>query len=144
MGWLDKLRNKGKAAASRIENKDLMEAIVGGCLLIAAADGEIEPEEIENLNKQIAANPSLAHFGSDITAAMRRFDGMLDAGYRIGKVNILREIEDVKSNPKEAEDVLMAMLTVAESDGEIEPEELTVLKEVATRLGLRLSDYGIE
>jgi Tellurite resistance protein len=33
------------------------------------------------------------------------------------------------------------MLTIAESDGEIEPEEQKVLEEVGRRLGLRVEDY---
>lgn len=35
-------------------------------------------------------------------------------------------------------------MTIAESDGEIEPEEVKVLKEVASMLGINLRDYGLE
>ena len=30
-----------KRAVKKLENRDLMQAIVGGCLLVAAADGEV-------------------------------------------------------------------------------------------------------
>ena len=42
---------------------------------------------------------------------------------------------------QEAEEVFVNMLTIAESDGEIEPEEQKVLEEVGRRLGLRVEDY---
>ena len=36
------------------------------------------------------------------------------------------------------------MLTVAEGDGNISPEELKVLAEIGNELGLRLKDFGVE
>jgi len=139
-------KKAGSAAAElkKMENRDLMEAVVAGSLLIAAADGEIEPEEITSLEKLLAANPSLEHFGPEINKVMARFESMLDAGFRIGKMKIMREIEDVKTSPQEAEEVFITMLTVAEADGEIEPEELAILKEVGSKLGIRLADYGLD
>lgn len=62
-------------------------------------------------------------------------------GFRVGRMNILREIEDIKNDPKEAEEVFVNMLTIAEADGEIEPAEHKVLEEVGRRLGLRVEDY---
>ena len=45
---LNKLFGKKVAAAKvelkKVENRDLMEAIVAGCLLVSAADGEIEKD----------------------------------------------------------------------------------------------------
>ena len=73
---------------------------------------------------------------------MMAFTDRLKAGYRVGRMEILREIQDVKGDQREKEDVLLAMLTVAEADGEIEPEEEKELNAVAQALGLRLSDYA--
>jgi tellurite resistance protein TerB len=53
----------------------------------------------------------------------------------------LREIDDIKNDPKEAEEVFVNMLTIAEADGQIEQEEQKVLEEVGRRLGLRVEDY---
>lgn len=130
-----------KVEIKKVENRDLMEAIIGGCLLVSAADGEIEKEETEKLDKLIRSNPNLAHFGNEITATINRFTEQLEAGFRVGRMNILREIDDIKNTPAEAEEVFCNMLTVAEADGEIEPEEQKVLEEVGRRLGLRIEDY---
>ncbi|EBL7793884.1 tellurite resistance protein, partial [Salmonella enterica] len=119
----------------------LMEAIIGGCLLVSAADGEIEKEETAKLDQLVRSNPRLSHFGNEITATITRFTEQLEAGFRVGRMNILREIEDIKNDPKEAEEVFVNMLTIAEADGEIEPAEHKVLEEVGRRLGLRVEDY---
>lgn len=140
-------KKKAAAAATemkKVENRDLMEAIIGGCLLVAAADGEIDADEISNLEKQISSNPSLKHFGGEIGQVMNTFTQMLDAGFLIGKMKILREIEDIKNDSAHAEEVFVNMVVIAGADGEVDEKEIAILKEVAQKLGVRYQDYGIE
>jgi tellurite resistance protein TerB len=144
LGIFKKRANAAKAELKKIENRDLMEAIVGGSLLVAAADGDIDASELTTLEKTVSANPNLVHFGAEIGKTINRFEKMLDSGFRIGKMHILREIEDIKNNPADAEEVFINMLTIAEADGEIDTAELAILKEVGQRLGVRLSEFGLE
>ncbi|MCY1303306.1 Tellurite resistance protein TerB [compost metagenome] len=133
-----------KRAVKKLENRDLMQAIVGGCLLVAAADGEISKNESAQVDLQIRANKNLEHFGQEITAQVNLFTEQLQAGFRLGRMNIMREIKDIASNPLDAEEVFVNMLTVAEGDGNISPEELKVLAEIGQLLNLRPKDFGIE
>lgn len=139
----DKVKNAA-GEIKKVENRDLMQAIIGGCILVAGADGDLEPSELDKLEKLIRSNKSLEGFGPEITETINRFKEQLEAGFRVARMNILREIEDVKNNASEAEEVLVNMITIAEADGEIEEAEKKVLKEVAQKLNLRLSDYGLE
>lgn len=145
---LSKLFGKKAAAAKaevkKFENRDLMEAIVGGSLLVAYADGQLEDEELANLEAQITANPSLDHFGPEIGKTINRFTSMFEAGFRVGQMKVLREIADIKSSPQEAEEVFVTMITIAEADGEIEPAELEVLKRVGRELGISLKEFGLD
>lgn len=133
-----------KRGVKKIENRNLMEAIVGGCLLVAAADGTISKQESSQIDKQIRANKNLEHFGSEITKQVNLFTEQLEAGFRLGRMNIMREIAEIASNPMDAEEVFTNMLVVAEGDGNIDPAEIKVLAEIGTLLGLRLKDFGIE
>lgn len=133
-----------KRAVKKLENRDLMQAIVGGCLLVAAADGEISKNESAQVDLQIRANKNLEHFGQEITAQVNLFTEQLQAGFRLGRMNIMREIKDIASNPLDAEEVFVNMLTVAEGDGNISPGELKVLAEIGQLLNLRPKDFGIE
>ena len=130
-----------KENLKRLENRDLMEAMVGGCLLIAFADGECEEAELLKMDEVLRTSKSLEGYGSELTDTINRFTARLKAGYIIGRAEILREINDVKGSQTEKEDVLLAMLTVAMSDGQIELEEQKELTQVAQRLGLRIEDY---
>lgn len=130
-----------KENLKRLENRDLMEAMVGGCLLITFADGDCEEAELLKMDEVLRTSKSLEGYGSELTDTINRFVARLKAGYIIGRAEILREINDVKGSQTEKEDVLLAMLTVAMSDGQIEPEEQKELTQVAQRLGLRIEDY---
>jgi tellurite resistance protein TerB len=142
LGLKKKLFGAGRTI-KKLENRDLMQAIVGGCLLVAAADGEISKNEAAQIDIQIRANKALEHFGAEITKTVNLFTEQLQAGFRLGRMNIMREIRDIKNNPADAEEVLVNMLTVAEGDGSISPEEMKVLDEIAVELGLRLKDFGV-
>lgn len=134
--------NKVKAEVKKMENRDLLEAIVGGCLLVAAADGEIEDAEVKAIDSLLRTNKNLAHFGGEITELVNRFSERLQSGYRVARAEILREIDDIKGDASQKEDVLLNMLTIVEADGEIEEKEHKELETVAQRLGLRLADYA--
>lgn len=131
-----------KESLKRLENRDLMEAMVGGCLLIAFADGDCEEAELIKMDEVLRTSKALEGYGSELTEVINRFTARLKAGYMIGRMEILREINDVKGSQTEKEDVLLAMLTVALPDGQIEPEEQKELTQVAQRLGLRIEDYA--
>lgn len=140
-GMFKKKATVAKENLKRLENRDLMEAMVGGCLLIAFADGDCEEAELQKLDEVLRTSKALEGYGSELTQAINQFTARLRAGYMIGRMEILREINDVKGSQTEKEDVLLAMLTVAMSDGQIEPEEQKELTQVAQRLGLRIEDY---
>lgn len=134
---------KSKASASRIENRDLMEALVGGALLIAAADGKIDDDELEQLDKTLQANDKMRHFGSEIHKTLDRFHDMLTASFRMGKIKILRELADIEASPDDIEEVFATMVDVAEADGEIDQKEQEMLVEVGRNLGVNLKGFGL-
>lgn len=133
-----------KVAAKKMENRDLMQAVVGACLLIAAADGEISKAEAGQIDKQLRANKNLEHFGAEITAQTNLYTEQLEASFRIGRMNILREIKDIASNPLDAEEVFVNTIAVAEGEGGLDDGEIKVLAEIGNVLGLRLKDFGID
>lgn len=140
-------KKKGKEAAANIkkmENRDLAEGLVGACLLIAAADGEIEAEEVSSLEAMLSANPALDGFGAEIGKMVSKFQAMLDASFLMGKTQIMREIKDCCHSATESEDIFVAAVTIAQADGEVDEAEKKILTEIGKVLGLSVRDYGLE
>ena len=130
--------------AKKIENKNIMEAVVAGCLLVAAADGSMSGEESLKMEKLLNANDLLEAFrGNEISKVVQRYTNILDADFGVGQKKMLDQIEEIANNPDHCEEVMLAMLAVAKSDGDVSDVEKAVLTKVASTLRLRLADFGL-
>lgn len=130
--------------AKKVQNRNVMEAIVAGALLTAAADGTIERSETDKLTKLLQANDLLEAFrGRELTKTISRYENILDADFGIGKKKMLDEIADIADNDDHAQEVLLTMLAIAKADGEIEDEERVVIMEVCRALRLDPKEYGL-
>jgi len=131
-------------SAKKAANQNQMEAIVAGAMLVAAADGEIERSELAKLEALIANNENMSAFKrQEIQKVIQKYSGILEADFHVGRSKMLKEIGDVSDNPEAAEEVFLNMLAIAKSDGEIEPAEAKVLIDVARRIGVDASEYGV-
>lgn len=127
---------------AKFEKKDLMEATVGIAILVMYADGEASDVERAKTQKLLDNTPALANFGPEVSATYARYDSLLrDVGMMAGRIQIMREIKDCQGDQREMEDVLVAGLTVALADGEMDDKEEKILKEVASTFGLRLESF---
>jgi len=139
--WKEKLGN----AVSRLSGKtDLLEGIAAGAILVSAADGEIESEEIAVLIEALCANETLAKAFTDT-----QITGVVDKMVKkaspnaagkigmVGKIALEREIAEVKgkSSSDDIELMLAVLVDVASADGEVEPAEKAVVNKIAAKLG---------
>lgn len=137
------MKEKLLGGAKKLSGRtDALEAVCAAAALVAAADGEIEDAEITATTKAISSNSALSA-AFDARSIEKCADTMLQraSGGRVGKQALFTEIRQIGSDPVIAELVLLAALDVAESDGQIEPEEKAVLERIAKELGLSLGAY---
>lgn len=130
-----------RATMAKLENRDLMQGIVYGAIYVAAADGDLEPAELDKVEMILSNTPQLQGYGAELSNLMDRAKTDFKAGMRILRQNAEKELADLAHSPTEALTVLNIMLTVAESDGEIEPAEMTALERAAKLMGLNLKDH---
>lgn len=140
-----KLFGKGRAARAamaKMENRDLLQAIVYGVFYVASADGDVEPQELDKIDRLLRNEPKLQGFGTELGKLVDKAKADLnEGGPRIIRMNAERELGDLTHSPVDAETVLNFMLTIAEADGEIEDAEIVVLERAAAKMNLRLKDY---
>ncbi len=92
-------------------------------------------------NRYYVTSQHCPHLRQKLMPSVPRSQVSLTPILKLVVVVALREIEDVKHDTREAEDVLDVAVAIAEADGEIEPEERKVLEEIAGVLGLRLENH---
>lgn len=126
------------------ENKDFLEAVCAGSALVAAADGEVEESERRKLVSIISNHAALSKlYQANVIEATAEtmFKRAKDSS---GRQQLARELDDIKSRPngaQMAEDVYLIAVDIANSDGEVEPQEAEVLKKIAARLGIDTSKF---
>jgi len=143
-GFLKKMNKAGAAISEKAvksENKDLMEAMVGAAALIGYADGSLDDSEISAIDGLLKNSKALQVFGNEPAQEFDRLCQVLSAGYRMGRLEVMKEISDCKGNKDEAEMVLVMAIEVAYADGDCDDKETKELEAIAGKLGLRLSDY---
>jgi tellurite resistance protein TerB len=138
MGFFGKLRGKVK----RIENKNLLEAIVAGCVWASAADGNIDDDEIAKMLQAIECNPSLEHFGPEIGKSVSEMSKAFAASIQVGRTQAIRKIRAVAGNADECVDVVAAIFSVVAADGKIGPEEEKVVQNIAKELRVDLNQFS--
>jgi len=126
------------AAVHKVENRDFMEAAVGIMVLVAYADGECEPQEMDKLNQVLQTLPELQGFGAELGKTVDKFVGYMSIGFTLGKNRIMKELRDIKADDRQKEDILALGMVAATADGELEPAEQAILEQVAREFGLKL------
>lgn len=143
-GLFGKKANQVKDSVQKSINRDQLEATIAGSILLAFADGELEDSELTVLQATIENNEKLAHFGSEIGITIDRFVNIMKAGATLGRVKVMKEIRDCKADEEAKIEIFATLIDIAQADGEIEAEELEVLKHIGRELGVSLGMFGIE
>lgn len=143
MGLFDKIKSLVSQNMNRYSGqKDFLEAVCAGAALVANADGDISDAEIATATKTVAANATLsASFDNRSIETTMQTMMTRATGGRVGKAGLMSEITDVANDPDKAEAVLLSVLDVAESDGNISEVELAVCKSIATALKVDINKY---
>ena len=136
------LKKLGNDAANRFSGKtDLLEAVCAGAALVAYADGNCSDDEVATALSSVKDHPGLSAAFDD-----RTIENTLETIFgraknsRISRAGLYKEIEDVANNAESADVVMMAVLDVADNNG-IEEQEMAVLRTIASKLRVNLSNY---
>jgi len=140
-GFLKKRARRVTNDISKFDKRDLAQAVVNAAWLVAYADGNCDALERAKIDQVLKTNPVLYNFTSELQDITTKIVNLLETDFKIGRRAALREIEDVKGDQREAEDVLDVAVAIAGADGEIETSEMKVLEQIALILGLRLENH---
>ncbi len=147
MGLFDKVFGAKKKVRefkqdlSRIENKDLFEAIVAGGLYMAYLDGKAGDDEISKLNALLNSNEKLEAFATYIPETIGKWRKRLDADLMVGRQDVEKEIMDMRDDREGAKAVILNMLSVAGADGTVDDKEEKALRRFADMLGVDIAPY---
>ena len=148
---LDKLKSalsQGQEAlvkeVGRFKNRSFLEAIVSGCALVAAADGNISSEEKQKMANFIKSSDELNIFDmADVIKQFNKVTSKFEFDYSIGEAEALKTISKLRNDTDAARLMIRVCIAVGSSDGDFDESEKTVVRMIAKELTLNPADFGL-
>lgn len=148
LNWLKDKGNEARtrltAEVSKFKNRTFMEATVAACAMVAAADGTISAEEKQKMAGFIRNSDELKHFSmTDVIAFFEKVVGNFDFDADIGKAEALKVIGRLRGNEEQARVMVRVACAIGASDGDFDPNERSVVRDICKELGLDPSDFDL-
>ncbi|MFK7862189.1 MAG: tellurite resistance TerB family protein [Granulosicoccus sp.] len=121
-----------------------MEAVVNGCVLVAAADGSIEAAEKQKMAGFIERSDELKHFGvGEVIDVFQKAAAVYESDNVLGKACALEKIRKIKANEEQARLLVRVVSAIGAADGDFDTQEKEMVSEIAQALGLNPADFNI-
>lgn len=147
MGILDIFKDKFADLSTKVKqykSKDMMEAVVAGCALVAYADGKVDVAEKAKMLGFIQNSKELSIFGmSDVVKSFDNYMAGFGFDLTIGKAQALNAMGKLKSKPEEARIAVAVAISVGGADGNFDESEKAVVREICAVVGLSPVEFGL-
>lgn len=140
------LFGRASKGAGKAISKEAFQACIAAGILIAAGDGKIDREETDKTINVIAVNDTFKAFSrAEIQKQAQSYSAIITTDARMGKLKLLKEIEDIAGSVEIGEQVFITAISVAESSGDgIGDKEYATLVKIGEILGLKPEDYEVQ
>jgi len=131
-------------AVKKYKNKDFMEAVVAGCALVAAADGQVQSEEKQKMAGYIGRSEELKVFNmNDVIQSFNKYVGNFEFDHTVGKMEALKVIGQFKNKPEVARVIVSVCCAIGAADGYFDDKEKLVVREICQALNLDPSSFSL-
>lgn len=143
-GWLSRTKGTLSDGVKKFKNKDLLEAIVAGCAVVAVADGTIDAVEKQKMAGYLERSEELKAFNmSEVIGRFNHYASNMDFDVLIGKQEALRVISKFKSKPEIGRIIVGVCCAVGAADGNFDELEKKAVGEICGVLGVAPRDFGL-
>jgi len=137
-------REKLATEVAKYKNADFRDAVVAGCALVAAADGDISSEEKQKMIGYMQTSNELKVF--KMTDVMKSFNDIVekfefDKG--IGQGEALKLIGKLKAKPEEAQLLVRVCCAIGAADGDFDELERAAVRTICAELGLDAGNFDL-
>ncbi len=143
--WLRNQRDWLRGEVSKFQNRGFLEAVVAGCALVAAADGQIDSAEKQKMIGFIRQSEALQAFDTDqVITIFNQVAERLAFDATIGRAEAMQRIARVKTDAGQARLLVRVCMAVAAAGGgDVDPAERAVMRDVCRELGVDPAEFGL-
>lgn len=133
-----------KTEVTKVRNKDFLEGVIAGCVLVAHADGVVKPEEKQKMMGFLKTSEVLSVFDpNDVVKLFEKFSAQLEFDFAIGVANALQAVNKVKKKEDEARLLVRVCCAIGASDGNFDESERKAVGKICSELGLNPADFDL-
>lgn len=138
--FMDGVAQEGNTLFARVKDKNLFRRVVSASYLIARADGDFDSDEKKALAKII--EKQLPQFKiDDILSALKSCEDKVNFDEVMGLMEIMDDIGGASG--EDAELIMRISCYIGASDGDFDSDEKKVAKDLAVRMNIAPSKYGL-
>lgn len=120
------------------------DASMAMCALVAAADGQVDQAERQQVESMILSNDVLQNFPPEqLRQRFHKHVDQLTMNFQHGKHEAMQEIAKAAKKPTEARAVIQTGMVIAGADGHFSQAEATVLREACGVLGVSPAEFQL-
>ncbi|MEO5340595.1 MAG: tellurite resistance TerB family protein [Magnetococcus sp. MYC-9] len=150
MGFFDDIKSRASQLhaslnqeMARYKNRALMEGILAGCALVAAADGNVSSEEKQKMLGFVRNSEALKVYPTnEVVDAFQRHLGKFEFDFNLGKAEAMAVIAKIK-NAAEARLLVRVCCSIGASDGHFDEKEKKVVREICQELSLPPAEFDL-
>ncbi|MFK7890715.1 MAG: TerD family protein [Granulosicoccus sp.] len=138
-------RSRLATEALRFKNRSFMEAVVNGCVLVAAADGGIDASEKQKMAGFIERSDELKHFDMrEVIDVFQKAAAECESDDVLGKASALEKIRKVQGKDDQARLLVRVVCAIGAADGDFDTQEKAMVIEIARELALDPADFDLQ
>ncbi|MFF5496033.1 tellurite resistance TerB family protein [Streptomyces aquilus] len=120
------------------------DASMAMCALVAAADGQVDASEMQQMESMILTNEVLQNFPPEqLRTRFHKHVEQLTRNFAQGKAEALQDIAKAAKKPTEARAVVQTGIVIAGADGHFSQAEQMVLREACAALNLNPAEFQL-
>ncbi|MEO5366939.1 MAG: tellurite resistance TerB family protein [Magnetococcus sp. WYHC-3] len=145
--WLKKNVTEAREALSaeinKFKSRELLEAVVAGCALVAYSDGHISSSEKQKMMGYMRISDQLKVFDvNDIIKLFHSYVEKFEFDPSIGTGEVMQAIGKFRGKPQ-AQLVVRVCCSIGAADGDFDQNERTAVRKMCSELGLNPTDFNL-
>ena len=145
--WLKKnvtdARDALSAEITRFKSKDMLEAVVAGCAMVAYADGNISSEEKQKMMGYLKRSDQLKVFNqNEVIKLFQKYVEKFEFDSAIGTGEVMEALHKFKGKPQ-AQLLVRICCAIGASDGDFDQNERAIVRRMCSELGLNAADFNL-
>ena len=142
--WLKKQISTVETELTKFKNKELMQAIVAGCAMVAYADGNASSSEKQKMLGFIKQSDAVKVFNADeVISAFSSYISKFEFDQNIGMGEAMAAVIKLKSKPEQAQLLIRVCIAIASSDGNFDADEQKAIIQMCRSLDLEPSAFDL-